>query len=80
MKLPRDLSGMELAQALVQFGYIVDRQSGSHMRLTTQTKGEHHLTIPAHTPLKLGTLNSILRDVSSHLKMDRNQLLSELFR
>ena len=71
---------MELAQALVQFGYIVDRQSGSHMRLTTQTKGEHHLTIPAHTPLKLGTLNSILRDVSSHLKMDRNQLLSELFR
>lgn len=35
MKLPRGLSGGELAQALRVLGYVVTRQSGSHMRLTT---------------------------------------------
>ena len=30
------------------------------MRLTTQRGGEHHLTIPAHNPLRIGTLNAIL--------------------
>ena len=34
MKLPRDLSGDELAKALARLGYIVDRQTGSHIRLS----------------------------------------------
>jgi predicted RNA binding protein YcfA (HicA-like mRNA interferase family) len=34
MKLPRDLSGAELAKALAQLGYRVTRQTGSHLRLT----------------------------------------------
>ena len=32
MKTPRDLSGSELAKALGKLGYIVTRQSGSHLR------------------------------------------------
>jgi predicted RNA binding protein YcfA (HicA-like mRNA interferase family) len=36
MKLPRDLSGEALAKALERLGYTVDRQTGSHIRLTTQ--------------------------------------------
>ena len=48
MKLPRDVSGMELVAALAVRGYQVTRQSGSHVRLTTQLGGEqHHLTVPA---------------------------------
>lgn len=51
MKLPRDLSSEELVKALARLGYVVDHQTGSHIRLTTQRNGEHHLTIPAHDPI-----------------------------
>jgi len=60
MKLPRDLSAEELVRALADLGYEMTQQTGSHIRLTTQENGEHHLTIPAHDPIKVGTLNSIL--------------------
>jgi hypothetical protein len=42
-------------------------------------KGEHHITIPKHDPLKAGTLNAILREVSGHLGMDKEKLLKNLF-
>jgi predicted RNA binding protein YcfA (HicA-like mRNA interferase family) len=51
MRLPRDLSGQQLVQLLRRFGYEVTRQSGSHVRLTTFEKGEHHITVPAVDPL-----------------------------
>jgi predicted RNA binding protein YcfA (HicA-like mRNA interferase family) len=35
MKLPRDLSGDELARALKKLGYVVTRQKSSHIRMTT---------------------------------------------
>ena len=49
-RLPRDLTGDALAKALVTLGSSVTRQTGSHMRLTTQQRGEHHVTIPRHDP------------------------------
>ena len=79
MKLPRDISGADLAKSLRRLGYEIDRQSGSHIRLTTQQRGEHHVTIPAHDPLKIGTLNAILRDIAEHFAMDRDTLLGTLF-
>jgi predicted RNA binding protein YcfA (HicA-like mRNA interferase family) len=57
MKLPRDVSGSDLAKALRRLGYQVTRQTGSHLRLTTTERGEHHVTIPNHNPLKIGTLS-----------------------
>ncbi|HNQ90385.1 MAG TPA: type II toxin-antitoxin system HicA family toxin [Verrucomicrobiota bacterium] len=54
MKLPRDVAAADLEKALRRaFGYEFTRQSGSHRRLTTQTGGEHHLTIPVHDPVPL---------------------------
>lgn len=79
MKLPRDLSGHDLAKALGKLGYAPDRQTGSHIRLTTRTPAEHHITIPAHDPLKVGTLSAILREVASHRRMTREELLRALF-
>ncbi len=79
MKIPRDLGGDELARALRKYGYVITRQVGSHMRLTTEQRGEHHITIPRHDPLRLGTLNSILKDVAEHLGMSRDQLIDSLF-
>jgi predicted RNA binding protein YcfA (HicA-like mRNA interferase family) len=49
MKLPRDLSGPELAKLLRKVGYELTRQTGSHLRLTTQQQGEHHVTVPNHS-------------------------------
>lgn len=79
MKIPRDLGGEELATLLRRFGYRVTRQTGSHMRLTTLQGGEHHITIPRHKPLRVGTLNAILRDIAEHFGMEREALLRALF-
>jgi predicted RNA binding protein YcfA (HicA-like mRNA interferase family) len=50
-RLPRDVSGVELSRLLEEFGYVVTRQKGSHLRLTTQERGEHYLTVPNHDSL-----------------------------
>jgi predicted RNA binding protein YcfA (HicA-like mRNA interferase family) len=75
MKLPRDIDANQLAQALKQLGYQATRQTGSHIRLTTQENGEHNITVPNHSPIKVGTLNAILRDVGEHFELSRDQLL-----
>jgi len=50
------------------------------MRLTSRHKGiEHHITIPAHDPLHVGTLSQILSDVSIYLELDKEALLKALF-
>lgn len=79
MRLPRDLTGDELARVLRGLGYQITRQQGSHMRLTTMESGEHHVTIPRHDPLRVGTLSGILGDIASHFGMTREQLISRLF-
>jgi predicted RNA binding protein YcfA (HicA-like mRNA interferase family) len=79
MKLPRDLSGDELAKSLRKLGYSVTRQSGSHLRLSTLEKGEHHATIPAHNPLKVGTLSSILSDIAEHFGITKEELCRRIF-
>jgi len=79
MKLPRNAGGEELANLLGRYGYELTRQTGSHMRLSKTVGEEHHITIPRHKPLKVGTLNGIIRDVAEHLGSDRNTLIEELF-
>lgn len=79
MKLPRDLSGIELAKLLRRYGYEITRQTGSHMRLTTFQEGQHHLTIPKHRSLKPGILNAILNDVAEHLSKSKKEIIEELF-
>jgi predicted RNA binding protein YcfA (HicA-like mRNA interferase family) len=79
MRLPRDLSGDDLAKALRAFGYALTRQTGSHMRLTTLQQGEHHVTIPRRDPLRVGTLAGILSDVAEHFGTTRQELADTLF-
>ncbi len=80
MKVPRDLSGFELSKLLRRYGYEVTRQVGSHLRLTSNIRGaQHHITVPAHKNLKLGTLISILSEVSAYLRLSRSNVERELF-
>lgn len=80
MRLPRELSGEELVRDLAKLGYKPTRQTGSHIRLTCITgKGEHHITVPLHRTLRIGTLNNILADVASYLEKEKGELITELF-
>jgi predicted RNA binding protein YcfA (HicA-like mRNA interferase family) len=79
MRLPRDLSGDDLAKALEALGYRVTRQTGSHLRLTTTERGQHHVTIPRHAALRVGTLAGIVNDVAEHFDMSRDDVLGRLF-
>jgi predicted RNA binding protein YcfA (HicA-like mRNA interferase family) len=80
VKLPRDVSGDRLVVLLSRLGYAVTRQTGSHIRLTSDVMGyEHHVTVPRHEALRVGTLAGILADVASYLQMERDELAARLF-
>lgn len=79
MRIPRDIEGEKLARLLTKFGYEITRQTGSHIRVTTNRNGEHHLTIPRHKVLKVGTLNAILADVADHVGNSKEEIVEELF-
>jgi predicted RNA binding protein YcfA (HicA-like mRNA interferase family) len=80
VKLPRDLSGEEFARLLYQYGYQKIRQSGSHIRVRSTFRGsEHQVTIPAHSPLKVGTLSGILLEIATYLEISKEALAQELF-
>ncbi len=79
MKLPRNVSGEKLARTLRILGYQVTRQTGSHIRVTTVEGGQHHVTIPRHDPVRIGTFAGILDDVAEHFGLNREELLLKLF-
>jgi len=79
-KIPRDISGRDLAKLLHKYEYKIVRQTGSHIRLVSTYKQiEHRITIPDHQPTKIGTLNNILNDIAEYLKISKQELINELF-
>lgn len=79
MKIPRDLNGADLARRLATYGYVVTRRSGSHMRLSRQAGDQQqHLTIPAHKPMRVGTLRQILKDVASHCGISLEEVIQAI--
>jgi predicted RNA binding protein YcfA (HicA-like mRNA interferase family) len=80
VKLPRNLAGDALIQTLATLEYRVTRQTGSHVRLSTELQGQHHVTIPRHSQLSVGTLAAVLAEVAAHFGMSRDELLQRLFR
>jgi predicted RNA binding protein YcfA (HicA-like mRNA interferase family) len=79
VRLPRDLSGADLIKRLGRLGYQATRQSGSHVRLSCTDPNPHHITVPAHDPLRIGTLAAVLDAVAEHHGLSRDALLQKLF-
>lgn len=79
MKFPRNISARELIKSLSKIGYEVTRQKGSHVRLTCKFPNEHHITIPNHDPLRVGTLAAILSDIAANRNQAKEDLISEIF-
>jgi predicted RNA binding protein YcfA (HicA-like mRNA interferase family) len=74
------MGGPELAALLHRYGYKITRQTGSHIRLTSTSKGfEHHITIPSPKSLRVGTLSSIVNEIAAYLEIERKKLLQQLF-
>ena len=72
MKVPRDLSGAQLIKVLCRdWDYRQLHQEGSHVILQTETPGHQRLSVPNHNPLRVGTLNSIVRAVAPHKESER---------
>ena len=68
MKIPRSLSGMDLADALCRrWAYTKVHQVGSHIILETAEPAHQRIAIPDHHPVRLGTLIAILRAVARKL-------------
>lgn len=79
MKLPTDLSGHALAAALCRdWGYVRVNQVGSHLVLQTQQPTPHRVSVPAHSTLRIGTLNAILKSVASHKGVERADILDSI--
>lgn len=79
MKIPRDLSGAALADLLCrEYGYQRIHQVGSHIILETENPGHHRIAIPNHDPLRIGTLNSILRAVATAQGIEKREILRSL--
>ena len=79
MKLPRELRGRDLARVLrAQWAYRQVNQVGSHIILETETPQHHRLSVPDHKPLRIGTLNAILRQVAAAKGVAREDILATL--
>lgn len=79
MKISRNESGQSLIKKLAKLEYVVTRHKGSHIRLTRVYDNiEHHITIPNHDPIKIGTLSKIIHDIANQLEISREELISLL--
>jgi predicted RNA binding protein YcfA (HicA-like mRNA interferase family) len=79
MKLPRNISARELIKSLGKIGYEVTRQRGSHIRLTCLFPKEHHITVPNHDPIRIGTLSGILSEIAATRNQTKEELINQIF-
>jgi predicted RNA binding protein YcfA (HicA-like mRNA interferase family) len=52
------LSGAQIVRALERLGFVVARQSGSHIVMRRNGQG---CVVPNHKEVKVGTVNGVLR-------------------
>ena len=79
MKIPRDVSGAYLADALCRrWRYTRVHQVGSHIILETSEPTHQRIAIPDHHPLRLGTFTAILRAVARHKGVQRDAIITSL--
>jgi predicted RNA binding protein YcfA (HicA-like mRNA interferase family) len=76
MKLPRDLSGVELVKHLCRrWEYRQVHQAGSHVILETSQPRHQRIAVPEHRPLRVGTLNAILSAVAGRKGATKEDVL-----
>jgi len=66
MKIPRDVSGVEVARVLKRRGFAAIRQTGSHLIMR---KEDRTVVVPQHKPLKPGTLKGVIEQAGLTLEV-----------
>ncbi len=73
------IAGQKLCRILIQLGYALISQKGSHIKLKYSThKGTHVIIIPNHKTVAKGTLNDILNKVSIWVDKSKDELIEML--
>lgn len=68
MPKPRRLSGLEIIQILEKFGFAVENQRGSHVKLVRfEQDSKQVLLISKHKELKTGAVVGIFRQASRYI-------------
>ena len=57
-----------------QWEYRESHQTGSHIILDSETPSHHRIPIPAHKPIRVGTLSAILQAIARHKNVTRDIL------
>lgn len=73
MRLPRDLSGEEVARLLARhYGYRVKRNRGSHMTMVRATPGAtpHSTTVPRHRAVSIARAMAVSFSVDCSPRID----------
>jgi hypothetical protein len=49
------------------------------IRLVSECRGrEHNITVPDHSPIKIGTFNHIMNDLADYLEIDKKLLVKDI--
>ncbi|MCK9319408.1 MULTISPECIES: type II toxin-antitoxin system HicA family toxin [unclassified Methanoculleus] len=73
------VSGFKLVKFLKSLGYTYIRQTGSHVQMVTRKDDRNfHVVVPLHNELRVGTLYSILDEVSKATGIPRNELIEAI--
>ena len=80
MRLPRDISGEDLARLLKRLWLPNYASNGEpHAFDIYPLRRRASFTIPRHKSLRVGTLSGILKDISDYLDIGKEELIRELF-
>jgi len=75
MKLPRNLNGVDFVKKIEKLEFEQVRQSGSHVMMRHLPSGAV-ISVPAHRPIKPGTLNQLLRLISRITDTPKDELIA----
>jgi predicted RNA binding protein YcfA (HicA-like mRNA interferase family) len=67
------VSGKEFVQMLERLGWVIRRQTGSHVILSSND-GKHTIPVPNHRTLDKGLLHSLIKQAGLTIKEFRNNL------
>ena len=69
MSKPRRLSGADVVRILKIFGFEVESQRGSHLKLVRTVDGARQvLLIPNHKELRTGSVVALFRQASAYIR------------
>jgi predicted RNA binding protein YcfA (HicA-like mRNA interferase family) len=79
VRVPKDVYGRDFANHLIRrWSYVQLRQTGSHIILKTEEPLVFTISVPAHKPLRPGTLRDLLKDIAAHKGVSVSDILNGL--